>query len=74
MCLAVPMKLIKIDGINGIVELGNINYKVNLELIDNPLIGEYLIVHAGFAINKINEAEAIESINLINQIKENSNA
>jgi len=74
MCLAVPMKLIKIDGVKGIVEMGNINYEVNLELIEKPEIGEYLIVHAGFAINKINKEEAIITLGLFKEINENINA
>ncbi len=68
MCLAVPMKLLKIDGVKGTVEMGNVNYEVNLELIDKPEIGGYLIIHAGFAINKIDKEEAIITLDLFKQI------
>jgi len=68
MCLAVPMKLLKIDGVKGTVEMGNVNYEVNLELIDKPEIGGYLIVHAGFAINRIDKEEAIITLDLFKQI------
>jgi len=53
MCLAVPAKIISISGIYAISEYMSFKQKINIELIDKPKPGEYVLVHAGFAIEKI---------------------
>ncbi|MCP8308257.1 MAG: HypC/HybG/HupF family hydrogenase formation chaperone [archaeon] len=67
MCLGVPGKLVKIVGTKGIVSFGGAKREVDLSLIEKPIIGEYVIVHAGFAIEKIDEAEAKETIRLLRE-------
>ena len=63
MCLAVPMKVVEMrpDG-TGVVEIEGSRHEANLSLISEPKIGEYVIVHAGFAIEKLNEDEAREQL------------
>ena len=68
MCLAIPMKVVKIEGSNGIVELVGVKKEINLGLLDDVKIGEYVIVHAGFAIQKIDEKEARETISLLEEM------
>ncbi len=69
MCLGVPMKIIKkIDDTKCIAELGGVQREIITTLIDDIKIGDYVIVHTGFAINKINLKEAEEIINLIKQV------
>jgi len=68
MCLAVPMKLLRVEGENGNVELGGIVKEISLALIDNVKIGDYLLVHAGYAIQKIDEEEALETISILKEI------
>ncbi len=59
MCLAVPMKVLQIDQNMAQVELGGVKRNVRLDIIDqDPEIGDYVIVHAGFAIRRIEEKEA----------------
>ena len=59
MCLAVPMKVTAIEGSIANVEMSGTQRKISLDIIDPmPKIGEYVIVHAGFAINVIDEQEA----------------
>lgn len=59
MCLAVPMKVLEIDGNMAKVEMSGTQRSVGLDIIDpKPQIGDYVIVHAGFAINIIDEDEA----------------
>jgi len=53
MCLAVPLKIISIKGKIGIGELGGVKKKVSLMLLDKVKIGDYILLHAGFAINKL---------------------
>jgi len=68
MCLAVPMKLIKIDGTTGVAEIDGVKRNVNLSFIEKPEIGDYLIIHAGFAIQTLDEEEAQENIKLIKEM------
>ena len=62
MCLAVPLKIIEIDGMNGVGEVEGIRRSMRLDFIREPKLGEYVIVHAGFAIERLNESQALEDI------------
>ena len=57
MCLGVPGKVIKIMGDEGIVDFGGVKRKVVLALLEDVKEGDYVVVHAGFAIEKINMQE-----------------
>ena len=65
MCLAVPMKLIKIEGTKGIAELGNLQREIGLLLVENANVGDYVIVHAGYAIQILDEEDALKTISLL---------
>jgi len=58
MCLAVPLKLIKIDGNVGVGERGGITRELRLDFIKEPKLGDYVMLHAGFAIEKVDPAQA----------------
>lgn len=58
MCLAVPLKIVEIDGLDGIGEVEGLRRKMRLDFIKEPRIGEYVMVHAGFAIERVSEAQA----------------
>lgn len=60
MCLAVPAELISIDGLCGIVASGGVRREVRLDLIEQPAIGDLLLVHAGFAIERVDGDRARE--------------
>jgi hydrogenase expression/formation protein HypC len=68
MCLAVPMKLVKIEGEKGLVEVGNVQREVGLELLEDVKAGDYVIVHAGFAIQKLNEKDALETLAMFREM------
>jgi hydrogenase expression/formation protein HypC len=68
MCLAVPMKIITIEGFSAIVEVDGVSREINLRLLEEATIGDYVLVHAGFAIEKIDEEEARETLKLMQQI------
>ena len=59
MCLAVPMKIVEIrtDGL-GVGDLDGVRHEVDLSLVPDTRLGNYVIVHAGFAIEKLDEQEA----------------
>jgi len=67
MCLAAPMKLESLQGNTGIVELDGVRLQVGLDLIENPQIGDYLIVHAGYAIQKLDPEEAQRTLDLFRE-------
>ncbi len=67
MCLGIPMQIVEIDRDVGIVESGGIKRKVGLMLIDEAKVGDWVIVHAGFAIEKIKPEDAIETLKLISE-------
>ena len=55
MCLAVPAKVVNINNNHAKVDIMGVINEVNILLIDNPRIGDKVMVHAGFAINKIDD-------------------
>ncbi|MFH1943156.1 MAG: HypC/HybG/HupF family hydrogenase formation chaperone [bacterium] len=69
MCLAVPMKILKIEGEKGIVEIGGIQREVGLQLLKDVKVDDYVIVHAGFAIQKLDEEEALETLALFAEME-----
>jgi hydrogenase expression/formation protein HypC len=63
MCLAIPGKIIEISGDSpitrsGTVDFGGVSKNVNLSFVPEAIPGNYVLVHAGFALNTIDEAEA----------------
>jgi hydrogenase expression/formation protein HypC len=64
MCLAVPMKVEEIKQDMALVSIGSVKRKVNVQLIPNLKAGDYIIVHAGFGIQKLDEKEAKKTLEL----------
>jgi hydrogenase expression/formation protein HypC len=64
MCLAVPMRVVDVQGDLGTVELGGLKRQVGLQLLDHVRAGEYVIVHAGFAIQRLDEEDAKKTLEL----------
>ncbi|HRD17729.1 MAG TPA: HypC/HybG/HupF family hydrogenase formation chaperone [Candidatus Marinimicrobia bacterium] len=62
MCLAVPMRIIEIDGTRAKAEVGGVLYQANLDFLSDVKVGDYIIVHAGFAIEKLDETVALENL------------
>jgi hydrogenase expression/formation protein HypC len=63
MCLAVPAKVLEIDGDIGKLDFGGSAREVDLSLVDAK-VGDYVIVHAGFAIQVLDEKEALETLDI----------
>ena len=68
MCLAVAGKVISIDGMTGVVEIGGIKRNAGLHLVPDVKVGDYVLLHAGFAIQIIDEKEAIETMKLLDEM------
>jgi len=73
MCLGVPALVIRVEGAEAIVRLGNVEYKASLLLLDNVEKGDYILLLAGFAIEKIDHFEAGETIRLFKEISDLEN-
>ncbi|MFH1488702.1 MAG: HypC/HybG/HupF family hydrogenase formation chaperone [Pseudomonadota bacterium] len=70
MCLAIPSKITRIDNQVATIDVDGVRRKASLLLLEDAQIGDYVIVHAGFAIHKIDEAEAAESLKLLKEALE----
>ncbi len=68
MCLSIPGKILSIEGDTAKVSVGGTVIDTNLQLIDNAVAGEYVLVHSGFALEKISEEEANETIRLFDEL------
>ena len=70
MCLAIPGKILEINENSALIDFDGIKQKVIIALIQNPEVGKYVIIHAGYAIEQINEQEALEAIDQWKEIAE----
>ena len=68
MCLGVPAKVISIEQDLATVRLGGVDYKASLRLLQDVRVGDYILLHAGFAIEKVDPAEAEETLKLIREL------
>lgn len=69
MCLAIPAKVVAIDalGDNATVALGEVKKEVSLALVDDVKLNDYLLIHVGYALNKVSEEEAQRTLELFAQ-------
>ena len=70
MCLSVPAKIIKINGSIAQASIGGSIIDVSLQLVENVKIGDYVLVHTGFALEIIDEKEAQETLDMLNDLVE----
>lgn len=68
MCLAIPAKVTKIDGDMATIDIGGVTRSASLMLVTDVAVGDYIIVHAGFAIHRVDPKEAKESLRLLRQL------
>jgi hydrogenase expression/formation protein HypC len=67
MCLAIPSKIVSIDGDTAIIDVDGVRREASLLLLEEAQINDWVIVHAGFAIHKIEEAAARESLRILKE-------
>ena len=69
MCLAIPAQVVELrDGDNAVVDLAGVRKEISLALVDNVAIGDYVIVHVGYALNKLDPDEAAKTLALFAEI------
>ncbi len=68
MCLGIPAKIVKIENNMGTIDMEGTQREVSLLLQEDAKVGDYVIVHAGFAIQKVDEEEALETLRFLRQM------
>jgi hydrogenase expression/formation protein HypC len=68
MCLAVPALIKSIDGDEAEVELGGVSRRASLMLTPEAKVGDYVLLHAGYAINIVDQSEAAETLNMLREM------
>jgi hydrogenase expression/formation protein HypC len=72
MCLAIPAKVKSIQGSNALVVIEDVEYTASLLLLENVSPGDFVLIHAGFAIEKVDPEEAAETMKLLREIEKNN--
>ena len=70
MCLAIPLKLIDINGNTATGEALGMTREIRVDFIPEPKVGDYVIVHAGFAIERLGEEQALEDLTAWEEVRD----
>ena len=70
MCLSIPANIDSIDGDMAMVSVGSVTYKASLQLLDDVQVGDYILLHTGFAISKISEEDAAETLRIFEEFED----
>lgn len=70
MCLSIPAQIIKVEGDMADVSVGGTIFRAGIQMIVDPIPGDYVLLHAGFAIERISEKDALETLRIIEEIKD----
>lgn len=68
MCLAIPLELVEINGMDAVAQLDGIRRRIRVDFIPDPQVGDYVIVHAGFAIERMKKEQALENLAAIREV------
>ncbi|MFQ5867243.1 MAG: HypC/HybG/HupF family hydrogenase formation chaperone [bacterium] len=68
MCLAIPARILKIEGNLAQVDMAGVKREADVRMVSKVRVGEYVLIHAGFAIEKIEEKDAEETLRLLREI------
>lgn len=68
MCLAIPLRITEVFGKEAMAEIEGVKRKIRIDFVEDAKAGDYVIVHAGFALEKLNEQQAKENMDLIREI------
>lgn len=73
MCLSIPAKVVDINGNMADVSVGGTIFRAGLQMLENVEAGDYVLLHAGFAIQKISEEEALETLKILREMNDAMN-
>ena len=75
MCLAIPVKVVEMrDGDQAMVDVGGVRKEISLALVDGITVGDYVILHVGYAIQKLDPEEAEKTLALFAELGESMGA
>ena len=75
MCLAIPARVVELlPGMRAIVDLSGVRKEVSIDLVDDAQVGDYVIIHVGYAIGKIDPAEAERTLALFAELAQSEEA
>lgn len=70
MCLGIPGKIIKIEDNKGIIEIGNVKREAFMHFVPEAKVGDYVLMHAGCAIQVLDEEEAVKTLEILRELSE----
>lgn len=70
MCLAIPLRIVSITADNAIAELGDVQREVNISLLSDVKVDDYVLVHVGYAIQKLDAEEAEKTLELFKEMED----
>ncbi len=70
MCLAIPTRIVAIDGEKAVGEVGGVKREISIVMTPGVKVGDYVIVHAGFAIQTVDPATATEALNIFSEMEQ----
>ena len=68
MCLAIPRRLVELNGKEAVAEANGVRRTIRVDFIREPRVGDYVIAHAGFAIERMNEQQALDNLRAIQEV------
>ncbi len=69
MCLAIPARVKSINGYDAEVEIGGVSYQASIWLTPEAKVGDYVLLHTGYAISVIDEEEAEETLRMLREME-----
>ncbi len=69
MCLSIPAKIIRIDKDKATVSVGGTRYQADISMVEGVFPGDFILLHSGYAIGKIDKDKAVETLSLMEEIK-----
>ena len=68
MCIAIPLRLVEVKGKEAVAEANGVRRTIRVDFIREPKEGDYVIAHAGFAIERMNEQQALDNLRAIQEV------
>jgi len=68
MCLAIPMRIVEIDGVAAVAEVDGVSRRVRLDLLPEVVLGDYVLIHAGLAIARVDAENAAETLSFLRSL------
>jgi hydrogenase expression/formation protein HypC len=74
MCLSIPARVVEIDGNMAKADVGGMLREISIDLCPHVALGEYVLIHAGFAIQRVDEEEARQTLDLLRKLADSYEA